>query len=203
MIIFCKNKTQPLWGHLSHIIILLFGVFLAAFIFFKFSNLIYAENFIQKITGATAVLNTPSKGKDMTADDMQKIIDLVDNGHVLTQDQLLATITQFYNSIINILVLIISVLGIAAYFSIRASSRNHVEEISEKYAISTINNKLEDERFINESFEKSKLFDEFSMSNTTHEEALQTLQERVSSIEYSLIMNLNNRRQQSEEVKVE
>lgn len=189
MVMICKHKNKNIWNHASHGVLFLCGIAISMFIIANFSLLILSESFSQNITHAKGVLIGNENNNSLSADDMQKIIDLVNNGHVLTQDQFLSTITQFYNSIINILVLIISVLGIAAYFSIRASSKSHAEEISEKYAIHTINKKLEDAKFINETFENSKLFEEFSTSNTSHTEIIQKLQDRIASIEYSLIMN--------------
>lgn len=187
MLIFCKKKAQPLWGHLSHICILLCGAIIAVFIVLNFSFLLYNEEFAQKITGAKAVIIAPASAKEISADDMQKIIDLVNNGHVLTQDQFLSTITQFYNSIINILILIISVLGVAAYFSIRASSKNQAEEIAEKYATKTIDSKLENMTYINEAFAKSELFEEFGKSNSSNGQAINELEQRLLAVEYWLM----------------
>ncbi|WP_176056002.1 hypothetical protein [Brucella intermedia] len=180
----CKNKKQPLWGHLCHVIIFLSGVAIATFVLLNFSFLLVGKQFVGNLTGAEGVLISRTDAKDLSADDMQKIIELVHNGRVLTQDQFLETTTQFYNSIINILVLIISVLGIAAYFSIRSLSRSHAEDISEKYAQQIINAKLEDASYINEKFSKSQLFEEFSQSNSSHGKAIEDLNDRISAIEY-------------------
>lgn len=164
------------------------------FIFLNFSVFIISNNFIQDLTGAEVILVAPSEKIALTTDEEEALLLLVEKGHVLTQDQFLEVVSEFYNSIINTLIVVISLLGVFAYFSISSLSRRHAEELVEDYVERGIEGKFSNDEYVEKLFNKSGYVNELidseeKRANTINKmnEKYKFFEERLNAIEYWLM----------------
>lgn len=79
------------------------------------------------------VINSPLESQ-FTASDQKALGNLVKNGHVLTQSQLIEAMTSFYSGIINILLMVIAVLSALGFLYIKGVSKHEAAEEAKKYA---------------------------------------------------------------------
>lgn len=175
---------------------LFLGGVLGVFIFCNFSQFITHKNFLEFLTGAEAILSVYPVKKPVSPEDMASIAKLIKAGDVLTQDQLLSVLSGFYNTIINTLVVVISILGIFAYFSIRTLSKKDAENIVEEEVYKVVNKKLSDDDYVKSLLVKSEevraLIEEITnRSNIQTEvtEKVNKLADRLASLEYWLMSN--------------
>lgn len=88
--------------------------------------------FLEILTGAKAVLYSHPDNQEMSSKELEALMSLIKNGSILFQDQLLRVITEFYNTIIIVLVVIITILAALAYLSIRSNSRQEAEDVAKE-----------------------------------------------------------------------
>jgi hypothetical protein len=180
-------------------LLIVIGVFLATFVAIFFINFLSGDKFLESLTGTKWVFAIGENHKTLTANELKSLDSLIANGHILTQDQLLNIISQFYNNIITILVVVISILGFLAYLSIKSLSRNHAEEIAEKLVTKEVSYFLSDDRGINNLLNKSSLIQE--LSGVVQQAAqdrkdlmtrLEQLESRIIGLEFNLMGKAEN-----------
>lgn len=185
-----KAGLRFIWLGLVKSILVLIGVAIGVFILCNLSNFIAHEDFLQRLTGASAVLSFYPNKSEVSVEELKALKMLIEGGHVLTQDQLLSVLTEFYNNIINGLIVVISLLGIFAYFSIRSLSRRDAEEIVEKEAVKAVEARLADVEYVTNLIQKSDsvktLIEEMTLSEI--EPRLKRTESRLMFVE-SLLMS--------------
>ncbi|HCR86262.1 MAG TPA: hypothetical protein DIV86_06250 [Alphaproteobacteria bacterium] len=148
------------------------------------------DYFLNSLTNAKAVFVTSGNHKSLSQDEIKSLNLLINNGHVLTQDQLLEVISEFYNNIINSLIVLISFLGVVAYISIRSLSRNHAEEIAEKLVTKEVSYYLSDDGNINKLLNRSSLIQDLNYDAEDRSKLINRigqLESRIIGLEYSLM----------------
>lgn len=197
-----ENKTISPKKILSMTIItilIIAGGCIGVFVFLNLSSFLLHKNFLELLTGGEAVLTVYPQKKDLSKEELDALKMLINNGRVLTQDQLLGVISSFYNSIINALTVVISLLGVLAYFSIRSLSKNHAEQIAEKHVSKEIAYYLSDETNVSKLLNKSSLIRDLTYSQETKSDneeevrkKLEQLESRLMGLEYGLMASQPN-----------
>lgn len=168
---------------------ILFGLTMIAagaigmFIFLNLSAFILPESFLGYLTGADAVLTNHLDKTPLNAEEKKALLLLVDKGRVLTQDQFLSMLSQFYNSTINTLIVVISLLGVIAYFSISSLSRRHAEELAEKCAEREIRQKLSDDEYVKKLLSKSDELNELIDGSRIRDNIVGDVEDKVKKFE--------------------
>jgi len=166
------------------------GLSIGVFIFLSLSYFLLGDYFLNSLTNAKAVFVTSGNHKSLSQDEIKSLNLLINNGHVLTQDQLLEVISEFYNNIINSLIVLISFLGVVAYISIRSLSRNHAEEIAEKLVTKEVSYYLSDDGNINKLLNRSSLIQDLNYDAEDRSKLINRigqLESRIIGLEYSLM----------------
>ena len=110
---------------------------------------------------------------------------------MLTQDQMLSVLSDFYNGLITILVLFISILGAFTYYSVKTLSRKEAEDIAEKEVGRAIDMKFQDKTFVKEMLENNEqisyFIDELNTKGdgiVNNEKKIKNLENRLMALEY-------------------
>lgn len=182
-------------------IVLIASLILGFFLFFNFSFLILREDFLSFLTGGIGVL-MPSSSK-LSSLELENLQSLINGGHVLTHDQLLEAVSAFYNNTINTLIVVISLLGVFAYLSIRSLSRRDAEDIAEVATDKVIDQKFSNSEYVVDVLNRSgqirslieaheNLVDENEKRNSLYEDMeakVKRVEQGLSAIEYWLMKN--------------
>lgn len=170
--------------------LLFLGAAVGCFLFCNFSSFITHNDFLDILTEAKAVLTVYPKKQQLTPSEIASLHLLVENGVVLTQDQLLGMLAEFYNNILNSLVVILSLLGLFTFISIRSLSKRDAETVAHEEVGRVVETKFQDIEFVENLFRKnadtSYLIDE---SNTRNKniEALRAQLDKLQE-DYSFLM---------------
>ena len=137
MKIYCKLSIASL---------VIAGSIIGTLLFLNLSLFLNSGEFLEQLTGTRGVL--VHTDNSFSEKDGKALALLVKGGHVLTHTELLDVLTNFYNGIINILVVVISLLGVLVYLSLSNLSRRHAEEIAQKSVENEFRIKLSDRDFV-------------------------------------------------------
>ncbi len=173
----CFSWLAAIFSKLPQILICIASLSISIFVFLNFSAFILSDEFLQNLTGAEVILTSSAHKISLTVEEKKALLLLVEKGHALTQDQFLEVLSQFYNSIINALIVVISLLGVSAYFSISSISRKNAEDLAEKCAEREIRTRLSDDEYVRNLFSKdnqlSELINEGQARNNTVSEMVE------------------------------
>lgn len=115
--------------------------------------------------------------------------DLLNAGVIKSYDQLIGVISGFYNTIIIILITVISVLGIIAYFSVSSMSRREAERLVDESVRDKLEKKLSDMDYINDVLNRNESIPALVQEYMVDEEKrISDLESRILSFEYRDIM---------------
>jgi len=107
---------------------LFFAGAMAGGIFFDFLRIVLSgDDFISQLHG---VITTPPK-ENLSEKDKLLLYHLIEQGHILSPNDLIENIIAHYSSLIEFLMLIVSAIGIIAFMYIKGESTSKAEEVAE------------------------------------------------------------------------
>lgn len=127
----CKLKAPNI---LIGIVCLIIGSALGTFAFYLYLSYGLGDGFISIISKAHGVIIHAPQETAFTHKDQEALNNLVKNGHVLTQDQLIETMAQFYSAIINQLLMVIAALGVLGFLYVKGISKHEAQTIAAEEA---------------------------------------------------------------------
>lgn len=137
-----------------------------------------------------AILN--GDATKVSESDAKALLTLLEHGVVISPERLITEIVSFYTTMLQILMAILSVLGIVAFFSLRAVSKDQAERVADKAVIQHFDKKAfhdNVENFIRRSMEPDlekihNHFQEIEASKLKMDD-LEALTEHFESLKYS------------------
>ncbi len=126
-----KVNTPNIWLCTVYLII---GSALGTFAFYLYISYALGDGFVGVLSKAHGVVIQAAQETAFTKEDQEALADLVKNGHVLTQGQLIETMAQFYSDIINILITVIAALGVLGFLYVKGISKHEAQTIAAEEA---------------------------------------------------------------------
>ena len=198
------NLLKIIWRATLTLFVYVVGITLGTFIFLNLCTFLFNEQFIEFITRTFGVLSIYPAQNEITSEEWDSIQTLIKSGHILTQDQFLSVLSEFYNNIINILIVVISFMGIIAYLSIRAISREKAEEIAEKETERAISKRLSDENIQNILNKDGLISDLINFTNEDRPELvndMRNIKDRITALE-NWLMQSGDEKEENKNIKI-
>lgn len=127
----CQLKAPNI---LIWIVCLIVGSALGTFAFYLLSLYVLGDDFVETMLKAHGVLINAPQEAAFTQKDQEALNNLIRNGHILTQDQLISIISQFYSDIINQLLMVIAALGVLGFLYVKGISKHEAQTIASEEA---------------------------------------------------------------------
>ncbi len=115
-------------------ICLIIGSAIGVFAIYLYLTLVLGDGFVATLTGSHGVVIGSNNNPALNTESLASLGNLIRNGHVLTQEQLIAAMSQFYSDLINILLVIIGVLGVIGFLYIKGISKYEAHQIAKEEA---------------------------------------------------------------------
>ncbi len=126
------------------------GCFLGTLLFLFCFFVIFSTSFQESISSINGVFFGTSK-QSLSPSERFHLIELIDNGHVIRAESIISDLSSYYESVINILVTLVGILGVIAFMYVKAFSTEKAEEASKMAAEKTATTYLESKRFNDEN----------------------------------------------------
>lgn len=183
-----NRLVRPIWTAA----LILCGVALAAYAMEITFGLWFAQPVREALIASNSTILIKPDHK-LTPEELSHLSSLVQQGAVLTQDQLLGHLNTFYQGLIQILVTILGLVGIVAYFFIRSVSLDQAKTAASKTAEEIVQRKFEEKKFSDEIESKVEAImgaTPFEISDLTaaiEELKPYDLSDRISQIERDIL----------------
>jgi len=124
-----KLNLKPLNACLSCASVI-FGTVIAIMLLFLILHLIYGTNFLEYLQHVHGIfVKSGETSKKLSEAELRTILRMNNEGRLMSPDGLLEAMSEFYSTLITILIAIITVLGILAFMFILGVSKSKAEDL--------------------------------------------------------------------------
>lgn len=164
------------------VIAFLLGIIFAVWVFVLLYA--YTNPFSQSAFGERLLITNEAVVTKMTPAELAQTRSLIQKGYISKPDDLLTALTSFYDTVVIVLIAIISLAGVFAYVSVRALSRRAAEDMAKESAKAAVDSYLESMVF--NKMLIGAVQDELGEIKSDSEEMLEKLASKLDEVEVVL-----------------